>query len=93
MNFCHKTSKRQKKWQTYKDSNLDKVNQNHLCYRYTIGLRTVHNISQVKKNTSTITKKNRFLSVVTIVKVNAHSFLEQCAFTMTNSNCSFSLTN
>ena len=28
-----------KKWQTYKDSNLDKVNQNHLCYRYTIGLR------------------------------------------------------
>ena len=30
-----------KKWQTYKDSNLDKVNQNHLCYRYTIGLRYV----------------------------------------------------
>ena len=35
----HIRTKRQKKWQTYKDSNLDKVNQNHLCYRYTIGLR------------------------------------------------------
>ena len=41
--FCKDYSrtleKKQKKWQTYKDSNLDKVNQNHLCYRYTIGLR------------------------------------------------------
>ena len=34
--------KKQKKWQTYKDSNLDKVNQNHLCYRYTTGLRLVN---------------------------------------------------
>ena len=30
---------RQKKWQSCKDSNLNKVNQNHLCYRYTTGLR------------------------------------------------------
>ncbi len=36
--------KRAKKWQTCKDSNLNKVNQNHLCYRYTTGLRCVHNI-------------------------------------------------
>ena len=28
-----------KKWQSCKDSNLNKVNQNHLCYRYTTGLR------------------------------------------------------
>ena len=27
-----------KKWQSCKDSNLNKVNQNHLCYRYTTGL-------------------------------------------------------
>lgn len=26
------------KWQPRKDSNLNKVNQNHLCYRYTTGL-------------------------------------------------------
>ena len=30
----------QKKWQSRKDSNLDKMNQNHLCYRYTTGLRS-----------------------------------------------------
>ena len=30
---------RQKKWQSCKDSNLNKMNQNHLCYRYTTGLR------------------------------------------------------
>ena len=36
---------RQKKWQTCKDSNLNKVNQNHLCYRYTTGLRCVYNIA------------------------------------------------
>ena len=35
---------RQKKWQTCKDSNLNKMNQNHLCYRYTTGLRNVYNI-------------------------------------------------
>ena len=29
---------RAKKWQSCKDSNLNKVNQNHLCYRYTTGL-------------------------------------------------------
>ena len=33
------------KWQTCKDSNLNKVNQNHLCYRYTTGLRCAYNIS------------------------------------------------
>ena len=32
------------KWQTCKDSNLNKVNQNHLCYRYTTGLQTAYNI-------------------------------------------------
>ena len=31
--------KRQKKWQPRKDSNLNKMNQNHLCYHYTTGLR------------------------------------------------------
>ena len=56
--------KRQKKWQTYKDSNLDKVNQNHLCYRYTIGLRTRHNISPFKKISSGIAKKIHFLSIL-----------------------------
>ena len=30
--------KRQKKWQPRKDSNLNKMNQNHLCYHYTTGL-------------------------------------------------------
>ncbi len=30
---------RAKKWQPDLDSNQDKVNQNHLCYRYTIRLR------------------------------------------------------
>ncbi len=30
---------KKQKWQTCKDSNLNKVNQNHLCYRYTTGLR------------------------------------------------------
>ena len=30
---------RQKKWQPCKDLNLNKVNQNHLCYHYTTGLR------------------------------------------------------
>ena len=43
----HCRKKRQKKWQTYKDSNLDKVNQNHLCYRYTTGLRLSYNIARV----------------------------------------------
>ena len=33
-----------RKWQTCKDSNLNKVNQNHLCYRYTTGLRLFYNI-------------------------------------------------
>ena len=33
-----------KKWQSCKDSNLNKVNQNHLCYRYTTGLRLFYNI-------------------------------------------------
>ena len=27
-----------KKWQPRKDSNLNKMNQNHLCYHYTTGL-------------------------------------------------------
>ena len=30
---------RAKKWQPRKDSNLNKMNQNHLCYHYTTGLR------------------------------------------------------
>ena len=29
--------KRQKKWLPDQDLNLDKLNQNQLCYRYTIG--------------------------------------------------------
>ena len=33
------------KWQSRKDSNLDKVNQNHLCYHYTTGLRAWYNIA------------------------------------------------
>ena len=41
-----------KKWQSRKDSNLNKMNQNHLCYRYTTGLRTVYNIRPEKKNAS-----------------------------------------
>ena len=28
-----------KKWQPRKDSNLNKMNQNHLCYHYTTGLQ------------------------------------------------------
>ena len=36
---------RTKKWQSRKDSNHNKMNQNHLCYRYTTGLRTALNIS------------------------------------------------
>ena len=39
---------RAKKWQTCKDSNLNKVNQNHLCYRYTTGLRCAYNITRLK---------------------------------------------
>ena len=35
------------KWQTCKDSNLNKVNQNHLCYRYTTGLRLFYNIARL----------------------------------------------
>ena len=41
---------KQKKWQTCKDSNLNKVNQNHLCYRYTTGLRCAYNIYAVLWN-------------------------------------------
>ena len=52
--------KRQKKWQSRKDSNLNKMNQNHLCYRYTTGLRTMHNIPVTKKNASDFLKKNDF---------------------------------
>ena len=44
--------KKTKKWQSRKDSNLNKMNQNHLCYRYTTGLRTVYNIRLQKKNAS-----------------------------------------
>ena len=45
---CNGSSERlQKKWQTCKDSNLNKVNQNHLCYRYTTGLRLAYNIARL----------------------------------------------
>ena len=44
--------KKAKKWQSRKDSNLNKMNQNHLCYRYTTGLRTVHNIRRFNGNAS-----------------------------------------
>ena len=40
MFFAFFGPKKAKKWQTCKDSNLNKVNQNHLCYRYTTGLRS-----------------------------------------------------
>ncbi len=38
MRFELKSLRWTKKWQSCKDSNLNKVNQNHLCYRYTTGL-------------------------------------------------------
>ena len=58
MFFCHENGK--KKWQTCKDSNLNKMNQNHLCYRYTTGLRTVYNIRLPNENASRKSKKFAF---------------------------------
>ena len=43
---CRGSGIRAQKWQSRKDSNLDKVNQNHLCYHYTTGLHA----SQPKQN-------------------------------------------
>ena len=37
LEICRTLSKRQKKWLPDQDLNLDKLNQNQLCYRYTIG--------------------------------------------------------
>ena len=51
---------RAKKWQSRKDSNLNKMNQNHLCYRYTTGLRTVYNIRLPDENASRKSKKFAF---------------------------------
>ena len=46
------------KWQSRKDSNLDKVNQNHLCYHYTTGLRpsskTAYTIARGGEKTSPV---------------------------------------
>ena len=47
-------------------------------------------IEESQENIHGYFQKYNFL---TIVKVNARSFCEPYAFTMTNSNCAFSLTN
>ena len=55
----------QKKWQSCKDSNLNKVNQNHLCYRYTTGLHIISiaffNIAAVLAKARAGAEKNSFL--------------------------------
>ena len=56
--------KKAKKWQSRKDSNLNKMNQNHLCYRYTTGLRTVYNIRLPEKNASKKSKKIAFFLLI-----------------------------
>ena len=39
----------QKKWQPDLDSNQDKVNQNHLCYRYTIRLQILQHALNIQR--------------------------------------------
>ena len=39
----------QKKWQPDLDSNQDKVNQNHLCYRYTIRLQILQHAFNIQR--------------------------------------------
>ena len=55
--FTTNSRKKAKKWQSRKDSNLNKMNQNHLCYRYTTGLRTVYNIRLFFENANKKSKK------------------------------------
>ena len=55
--WCLPQTFKQKKWQTCKDSNLNKVNQNHLCYRYTTGLRAFIIYSGKIKNANAIGKE------------------------------------
>ena len=38
-----------KKWQPDLDSNQDKVNQNHLCYRYTIRLQILQHAFNIQR--------------------------------------------
>ena len=40
----------QKKWLPDQDSNLDKLNQNQLCYRYTIGQAVTYYSLILKKS-------------------------------------------
>ena len=58
MFFAFFVPKKAKKWQTCKDSNLNKVNQNHLCYRYTTGLRLFYNILRFSAKASRPAEKS-----------------------------------